>query len=282
MSFLNLFREKKKSQSVVLIDVTADSVAGAYALYKENETPTLLYTRRLPLEIREGEPCERAIVRALTILGNDLIREGAPILMRTTGDGYTETILVSIGAPWQETKVRAENFERQNPFVFTKNIVMTAIEKTSVVPSGKFLVDESIISTVLNGYETYDPYGKRVCRATVTVVTSCIEKNISDSVISVLRSLFHTKHILIIANSSLRYQAIRRAFPHEHKPNIASLNQALEAADSGKLWIPGLPPKIVPLFVTHIASAVRQATTTPPDLQLLLMALYFHHRTLEI
>ena len=281
MSFLNLFREKKKSQSVVLIDVTADSVAGAYALYKENETPTLLYMRRLPLEMRKGEPREHAMVRALTILGNELIREGAPVLMRTTGNGSVETILVSVNSPWQETKVRTENFERENPFVFTKSIVATALEKTSDVPSGKFLADESIISTVLNGYETHDPYGKHIRRASVTVLSSFIEKDVSDAIVSTLRGLFHTKHILIIAGGSLRYQAIRTAFPHERKPDAASLKQAIEAADTGKLWLPGYPPKIVPVLASHIVGFVRQATTTPPDLQLLLMALYYSRHASE-
>jgi len=281
MSFLSIFREKKKSQSVVLIDVATDSVAGAYALYKENETPTLLYTRRLPLEIRKDEPREHAMVRALTILGAELIREGAPILMRATGSGRAETILVSIGTPWQETKVRTENFERENPFVFTKSIVATAIEKTSVVPSGKFLADESIIGTILNGYETHDSYGKKIRRASVTVLTSLVEKDVYDAVVSTLRGLFHTKHILTIAAGSLRYQAIRVAFPHERKPDAASLKQAIESADAGKLWLPGFPPKVVPVFASHIVGAVRQTTTTPPDLQLLLMALYFSYRSTE-
>ena len=279
MSFLSIFREKKKSQSVVLIDVTADSVAGAYALYKERETPILLYTRRLPLEMRADEPREQAMVRALTILGNELIREGAPILMRAIGNGNAGTILVSVGTPWQETKVRTENFERENPFVFTKSIVATALEKTSIVPEGKLLADESILSTVLNGYETHDPYGKHIRRASVMVLTSFIEKNISDVVVSALRGFFHTKHILMIAAGSLRYQAIRIAFPHERKPDSASLKQAIESADSEKLWIPGFPPKVVPVLASHIAGAVRQATTTPPDLQLLLMALYYQHHS---
>ncbi|MFA5745011.1 MAG: hypothetical protein WC887_02250 [Candidatus Paceibacterota bacterium] len=281
MSFLNLFRDTKKSQSVVLIDVTADSVAGAYALYKESETPTLLYTRRLPLDIREGEPCEQAMVRALTILGNELIREGAPILMRATGNGHADTVLVSVDTPWQETKVRTENFEREKPFMFTKTIVATAIEKTSIVPTGKFLADESIVSTILNGYETHDPYGKHTRRASVTVITSFIEKIIFDTIVSILRDLFHTKHIFIIASGSLRYQAIRAAFPHERRPDTSSLVQALEAANTKKLWIPGLPPKIVPVLAGHIAGAVRQTTTTPPDLHLLLMALYYSRHASE-
>ena len=97
MSFLDIFHKKEKHvESVVLIDIAADSVAGAYARYTEGENPTLLYTNRLPIEIRDVEPHEQAMLRALKTLGDGLIRDGAPILMRATGSGSVDSILISI------------------------------------------------------------------------------------------------------------------------------------------------------------------------------------------
>ncbi|MDP2651971.1 MAG: hypothetical protein Q8O94_02455 [bacterium] len=280
MDFLRnlLHRKEKRSESVVLIDIGSDSVAGAYVRFTEGETPALLYTRRFVLEKREGEPHERAMLRALGILGDELIREGAPALLRATGSGSAETILVSVDTPWQETRLRTEHFERKNSFVFTESMVATAIEKTRAVPHGKFLADESIISTVLNGYETHYPYGKKVHRASVTVLSSLIDKSVAENVQITLRGLFHTKNILTIASSSLRYQALRAAFPHERAPDTSSLEQALCAANAGKLLLSGKPPRIVPVLPSHITGLVRQTAVTPPDLQLLLMALYFQYR----
>jgi hypothetical protein len=210
----NLF-SSTRGESLILIDISAGAVAGAYAHYKKDSQPALLFTRRLPIEVREGEPHEDAMLRALQLLGSVLVRDGAPVLVRHTGSGSADTILISVDAPWQETKVRTELFERTTPFVFTKDMVKTALEKTSVVTPGKLLVDESIIGTELNGYETRDPYGKKVRRATVIVLTSLIDEKVSQSIVSTLRSLFHTSNILSIAGSSLRYQAIRTVFPHE-------------------------------------------------------------------
>jgi hypothetical protein len=345
MNFLkNLFHKGKHAESVVLIDITADSVAGAYAHYTEGETPVLLYTRRLPIEVRKDEPCERAMLRALEILGVELIREGAPILMRATGRGSAETILVSVDTPWQETSVRMEHFERRNPFVFTKSIVTTALEKTIIIPSGKLLADESIIGTILNGYETHNPYGKKIHRASLIILTSLIDKNISESIVSILRGLYHTKHILHIAGNSLRYQAMRVAFPHEREalildvtgpltsialvrrglfvalaetppaaddhswidnimgeftklaeqyplprtifllarePEATSFRQILDTASIRKLWLSDNPPKIVSVLASHISGLIRQANVAPPDVQLLLMALYFQYSISE-
>lgn len=213
--FNNIFYPATNAESLILIDVSAGSVAGAYAHYKKGETPVLLYTCRVQIEIRDGEQHERAMLRAMEILGSELIRNGAPTLARFKGSGSADAILVSIDAPWQETSVRTEHFERDTPFVFTQNMVATAMEKTCVSTHGKVLADESIIGTILNGYETRDPYGKKVRRASVVILTSCIDEKISESIVKTLQSLFHTRNIFSIAGSSLRYQAMRIIFPHE-------------------------------------------------------------------
>ena len=216
MSFLeNLFSKKKYAESVVLIDIGADTVAGAYARYEEGAQPTILYTRRMPIEIRQGEAHDRAMLRALALLGTDLIREGAPVLARATGSGSVGTILVSVDAPWQETHVHTEHFEQDDSFIFTKDLVEAKLKESDATPSQKLLADTSIIGTVLNGYETSNPYGRRVHRAAVIVLTSLIERDVAEGILSALERLYHTKRILPIAGSSLRYQAMRTLFPHE-------------------------------------------------------------------
>ncbi|MDE2021412.1 MAG: hypothetical protein KGI71_00570 [Patescibacteria group bacterium] len=212
--FRSLFRSKR-GESVVLIDVGASSIAGAYVHYSENESPVLIYMRRLPIEIREGEPHGRAMLRALRILGDVLVQEGAPMLARSTGSGSADIILVSVDAPWQETSVRTEHFERTTPFTFTKALVSKELEKSRTNVPEKVLADESVIGTILNGYETTRPYGKKVHRASVVVLTSLIDKKIADGIISILQGIYHTKRILPISGSSLRYQAMRTVFPHE-------------------------------------------------------------------
>ena len=342
MSFFSNIFNPTHAESLVLIDISAGSVAGAYAHYKDGEMPSILYTRRLPIEVREGEQHKNAMLRALEILVNALIREGAPVLARATGSGRADTILVSVDAPWQETKVRTEYFERKTPFTFTKRMVATALEKTSITAEGKVLVDESIIGTILNGYETREPYGKKVHRASILILTSFIDEKTSESIAQTLGKLFHTKNILSIAGSSLRYQAMRTIFPHERDALVfdaigplvsialvrrdllvavvetsdtpstdvekwtkevvleltelakdhplprtifllaqeldsQSLEQILNSAKLGGLWLSENPPKIVPVKAGHVSGFIKQVTTAPPDLHLLLMALYWHH-----
>lgn len=328
----------------MFIDISAGSVAGAYAHYKKGEAPSLLYTRRLPIEIREEEPHEKAMLRALEVLGSALIREGAPVLARATGSGRADTILVSVDSPWQETKIRTEYFERKTPFLFTKSMVEAALKRTSLTTKGKILADESIIGSILNGYETHKPYGKKVHRASIVILTSLIDEKISNDIAKILRGIFHTEDILSIAGSSLRYQAMCTAFPHERdilildaigqlisvslvhndllvavvemsgavstdidswiqnvmdkftelakkhplprtifllaqEQDYSSFEQALNSAKFSELWLSDNPPKIVPVRSGHISGLIKQTATSHPDIPLLLMTLYWQHRS---
>lgn len=342
MGFLSTIFHSPEKESLILIDVSAGSVAGAYAHYREGKPPVVLYTRRVPIEVRPQEPHERAMLRALEALGSALVAEGAPILARYSGSGSAGKILLSVDAPWQETKVRTEQFERATPFVFTKSMVATALEKTAVAAPGMVLADETIIGTTLNGYQTREPYGKKVHRSAVIILTSFIHEKVWVSVIAALRKLFHTKNIFSIAGNSLRYQAMRRAFPHERNAlifdilgpllsiafvrngflvavseipdsvsardtgawtervigeltelakryplprtifllapaqDIPALTETLAAANLGKLWLSDNPPAIVPVAASHLNGLVEQAAPAPPDLPLLLMALYWN------
>ena len=224
--FRDLFR-RAPAESVVLIDIGTSSVAGAYARYTEQEPPVLLYTRRVPIEIRGDEPHEHAMLRALTILGDILIREGAPALARVAGNGAADVVLVSIDAPWEEISVRTEHFERKTGFVFTKSLVAKALAKRDPALPDKLLVDESIVGTILNGYETAHPYGKKVHRASAIILTSFIKQKIAQNILSILQRLYHTRRILPIAGSSLRYQAMHRAFPHERNALILDATGSL-------------------------------------------------------
>ncbi len=344
--FSSLFGSSQK-ESLIFIDISAGTVGGAYACYGQGTLPKIVYTRRVPIELRADEPHENAMLRALQVLGEALVRDGAPALARLTGSGSVHTILVSVDAPWQETRVRTEKFEKSAPFTFTKAMVATALEKTRAESVGKHLADESIIGTILNGYETRAPYGKKASRASVIVLTSLIDQKVSESIVTALRGFFHTKNILSIAGNSLRYQAMRIAFPHERdllildgmgrlistalvrkallvavnevsvdfsaretrswiekvkeeltaiatryplprtifliaqEESAGALEKALEAAELKELWLSDNPPKVLSVQPTHLTPFVQQSSASLPDLSLLLMTLYWGHRSAE-
>lgn len=340
MGLLDIFSHKPKvTESVLLVDIGTTFVAGAYVQYTRGELPTLIYTERVPIEAHDGELEEQAMLRTLKALGESMIRQGAPVLARVTGSGSVHMILVSVDAPWQETTVHTEHFEEEQPFMFTQSLINKRLETGHTKPLEKELVDESIVGTILNGYETHSPYGKKVHRASVIVLTSLIERRVAAGIVSTLEQLYHNKRIFPIAGSSLRYQAMRKIFPHEqnaiildatntelasislvrksllvtliqaravkqengwvttvtselteiakqyplprtifllaHEADADALRKMLDTVNFSSLWLSDNPPKIVPIVRSQIMNNVRQLTETPPDVVLLLIAVFY-------
>lgn len=345
MGFLrNIFSKKKRAESVVLVDIGAESVAYAYARYEEGTTPQILHVERCAIDLHEGEAHERAMLRTLRDLGTSFIRTGAPILARAVGSGTAHMVVVSIDEPWQETMVRTEDFDGgtgEKPFLFTRGLVSERLAKSSPASPEKVIADESVIGTILNGYETSAPYGKEAHRVSIVVLSSLINRAVAGGVIATLRGLFHTKNILPIAGSSLRYQAMRALFPHEHdllvldatggsllgvalvrkgvfikmlhvahadgqewltavtkgladiakeyplprtifllarEEDMKAYQEALGVVKPDSLWLSDAPPTIVPVLANTTSSAVRQTSTRPVDIILLLMAVYYQVR----
>lgn len=215
MSFFRNLFSRATLHSVALIDVSSASVGGGYALVRADGSVELLYSLRLPIEIRKKEKPETAMERTLRDLGSELARQGAPALLRASGSGAADAVLAAVSAPWQETAIRTEVISDKKPFVFSKDHIEEALRRSAHVPPGRVLVDESPISITLNGYTVQNPFGKKVLRAMITVLTSTIDETATANVAAVLRSLFHTREISLIAGLSLRFQALSRAFPHE-------------------------------------------------------------------
>lgn len=228
MSFFDLGGSSgRRRESIIIVDVGTRILTAAYVHYAEKHTPTLVYEKRIPVEFREGEKPEQSVFRSLKMLADLVVREGAPVLKRATGSGSAHEILVSIDAPWQRTSVRTEYVEDKKPFLFTKRLVDAVIEKTRGKVEGKMLVDESVIGTVLNGYETSAPYGKEAHRAEIVILTSIIDEAVANAIVSTLRRSFHTRRVFPIAGASLRYQAIRTIFPHERDALILDVTGPL-------------------------------------------------------
>lgn len=215
---MNFFRHvfnPVKAESAVLIDIAPESVGGACVFYPKKGDPTIAYLKRMPIELHEGEAHSAAMERVLTELGESLIKDGAPALARHTGSGHAGSIHVSVDAPWQETSLHIERVEDDKPFVFTHRLATELAAKAGKTPPGKLVVDESVVGTILNGYIVHEPFDKKVTRATVVYLISYIDANTAHKMTSILRRLYHTEQVMPIAGASLRYQAIRAAFPHE-------------------------------------------------------------------
>lgn len=206
---------KKITRSVALIDIGSASVGGAYVHYEEGKTPIIYYTARVDVEIREGETVKDGMLRSLAFLERLLIEEGAPALRRETGSGVIEKVLVSVAAPWQDTLVTTTNIQQKTAFTFTHAHLADAVKKTAAVPKDRVSSGHTVIATILNGYETPNPFGKRVSRAELVILASTLEKEAAHAIEASLRKAFHTNEIELTAFAPVAYTVFRDLYPHQ-------------------------------------------------------------------
>jgi hypothetical protein len=215
MSFLSGLFSKKEMETVALIDIGSASVGGAYARFSKKSVPEIHYTARVSIEPAAGEEAERAMERALTELCEQMVIEGGPALQRSAGESHIQTVLVTVAAPWQETKVGVKTIETGKVFTFSHSMMSEAIREFADVPKGRKATDTSIIATLLNGYETQKPFGKHVKRADLVTLSSTIDEAVADTVMQTVRKAFHTHHIEMRAFLPACYTTIRDLYPHE-------------------------------------------------------------------
>lgn len=206
---------KTVKSSVALIDITSSSVGGALAHFSSGAQPTIYYTNRLLIEQHGDENLSAAMLRTLGELADKLVTEGAPVLHQETKSGHIDRVFASIGTPWQATSVRTEHINDTKPFTFTKAFLTDITRKSSAVKEGYVLSGESVIATLLNGYEVSRPFGKKATRAEIVVLSSLIEKETAQQVESTLRKTYHTHALTLTAFAPIAYTVFRDLFPHE-------------------------------------------------------------------
>lgn len=209
------FFAKKHAHSAVLIDITASSVGGAYVHHVEGEVPTLHYIVRESIAARAGEDHAQAMLRTLDTVGTSLIEIGAPVLRRETGSGHVDSVLVSLGAPWQQVTVREQSIRPGKPFTFSKRILSEVLASGPVPQEDRISGGETVIATLLNGYAIPNPIGKTAKYAVVSVLSSTLDRVVAEAVRARVRKLYHAHTISVTAFAAAAYAAMHRVYPHE-------------------------------------------------------------------
>lgn len=207
--------KKAKRHSVALIDIGAVSVGGAYAHYAPLMQPTIHYTARVPIEYKQGEAAEDSMVRALEVLGNIMVNHGAPELHAATGSARLNSVVVSVGTPWQETKIRNEVKEEKKPFLFTKQLLNEILKRDLQDHPERIASGEQVIATILNGYDIPNPVGKKTFKAELVILSSTLEKVVAEKIQRAVRRAFHSHDLALTSFIPLAFTVLRDLYPHE-------------------------------------------------------------------
>jgi hypothetical protein len=203
-----------RSKTVALIDIGSSSVAGAYARIQDIGAPEIIYSVRVPFPVKSGKLVSTIMLDALDELGRLLVEKGAPILRQETGSGSIESVYASVASPWQQSSVHQKVIEDPKQFVFSRAHLNLTPEDIPL-PKGCVRSGAHVIATLLNGYEVANPFGKKVRRADLLVLSSALDTEVSKAITNTLKRWYHMHEVQVTAFAPLVYEAYRIIFPHE-------------------------------------------------------------------
>jgi len=189
---------KKKIQPVIVFDIGSASI-GAAVVFFEKEVPHIAYCTRvnLPfLKVAKKKHLLSQIEEILTQIAHDIQKNGLQI------EGEQAVVprkIVCIFSPlWSNTQTTCASFEAKKRFRVTDQIMdnlLAQIHKESKENNKKKggsmeVIEEIVISTLLNGYPTDSPLGKETQSIEVTYFESVITKTLHEKISSTIHKTF--------------------------------------------------------------------------------------------
>ena len=205
----------KRAASAVVIDIGSTSIGGAYVRFPGSASPVVDFTLRMPIEAPgDGTRPDVYLQRALHTLVSALIETGLPAFARQGGH-HPDRVYVSVGAPWQETNMETETIAHEKPFTFTQGMLAQALSRHADLMKGRRVLHKEIVATLLNGYETPEPVGKRASRAEILTLSSLMDSELMSLITTEVKRLMPTGGVLIAPFQSLAYAVLRSQYPYE-------------------------------------------------------------------
>ncbi len=203
-----------ESKSVLLVDVSSSSARAAYASVRGKGPVVLHHAVRVPMEIGDEAASTATMLRTLDATLRELRDKGAPILHKRTGSGSVSAAYVTVGGPWQDAGIRIETVGDGKPFTFGAELLDRA-KKNGEVPKGRIRSEESVLATILNGYETTEPVGKRAKSAEIVILTATIDEEAASMMRKAVGSFTDHKDVRFATFASLIHESVAGLFPHE-------------------------------------------------------------------
>ena len=164
MPFLNT----KKERRVVILDIGSASIGGAVVSIKKNKPPVVLYTVRKQIIVKENIDFQRFLYLMSDTLDLVLME------LEKSKNASLDEVFCILSSPWYTSMTHFMKIERKESFTVTRKMIDDLINKkvsminNDVIKKKKIaggvprVIDVQSIQIKLNGYETNNPYGKKV------------------------------------------------------------------------------------------------------------------------
>lgn len=209
-----LFGAKKQSIALT-IDIGSTSIGGAFVVFKDGETPLMPYMVRESIDFPDEKRSPVCMVRALETVMNALDEQGLPALSRTARTHHVDRVFVSLSSPWQDIRVETKVIADGKPFVFSREMLANAVRGRASLADERKELQVEVTATLLNGYQTDSPFGKRAERAEILLLSSSMDGETMGLVNRATKRFGARQGTLISPLQSLAHAVLRAQYPHD-------------------------------------------------------------------
>jgi hypothetical protein len=216
-----------KAELGVVFHIGSLSVGAGLIRFKKGELPHVIYSLRESYPTRdlvEPEKYVSDMISALKRINARIAKEGLLHLKFTEfGSLKVKHVYYGFSSPWSITQTKIATVAKPEGFTLTKEMVDKIVEEqeklfeTNTMGETKLsnllhVVEKRVIQIKLNGYESSDPFGKRVERADISIFVSLIPKVVFDRVFDVSLSTYHPRDTNVFSFPLAAFSIIRDSF----------------------------------------------------------------------
>jgi hypothetical protein len=211
-------RMSSTSTAVAVFDISSSSVGGAHALIesrKDEVVVSLLVQERRDSALGEEIDIQRFVdntAKALEVVINQV---------RTADMHHPKMIQVVLGSPWYNSYTRVIAYNKNALFTCTERLVNSLVEKEierflkepaeggQAFGEGFKVVEQQLSQIKLNGYETSDPYGKKVQSLEIVLTVTLVPEIVVDRFETILRRSYGARTINVTTGPYAAFVALR-------------------------------------------------------------------------
>lgn len=223
---MSLLSSTKESGCVLVFDIGNGSVGGAIVLPAKEHPPTILYSFRVDIPFQEQTDGSRLLslmLQKLSEVVSAIVHEGFAQAGLGGQPPSTLEAVVSLSAPWIISKTSFLRLSSKAPTLVTPAVFSTLLRQSDEENrselerevAGTVKIEQKLIKSTLNGYDTPRPYGKEANEIEFTLFGSFSLPVVIDRIRDVITREVQCKAIGFHSFSLLSFAVLRELFPRE-------------------------------------------------------------------
>lgn len=256
----------------ISLHVGSGGVSGVCVKEDPHGTVTIVHGHRSDVPIREHVQAQtleqhtsEAIERVLTNI-------------HTSVKGHTARVDVVLTSPWFSAHTKNILIEHKEPFFVTKKLIDDVIAKEIAMlkkaTSGQDVVVEQKVTRIrLNGYETNDPYSKKVTQCEISLFVSFAAQSFVTKITAAIQKIISPHRIAFHSFPYVSFSVMSRIWHTDHYfayVDVGAEVTEVMCSNGGALS----ESFSFPLGTNHIVRAIAKKRETPHELALSMLSLY--------